>query len=255
MQIVRNIGYVKSQQRRGRTFAIIGFVGLASAFILVWWQRTEPTLVLVAYALMLIGFVFFNMGLQTMGKFVSNERKKRPDQLLDKTLERLNDRYTIVHYAQFGKRAVDHLIVHNGGVLVLTLREVTGKIIVADNRWRKGGNPLGRLFNYSAPQLGNPSLDNDGDVAAVRATLEAVSLPDTVEGAVVFTSALAEVSGSAPIDVLGVDELLDHVRTLANDRERPALTSKERLAIVDALSQGRELEQATQRLERRKKAA
>lgn len=255
MQIVRNVGHIKSQQRRGRIFTAIGFVGLASAFILVWWQRNYPTLVLAAYALMLIGFVFFNIGLQTMGKFVSNERKKRPDQQVDKALERLNDRYTAIHYAQLGKRAVEHMVVHNGGVLVLTLREVSGKIIVNERRWRKGGNPLGRLFNYSAPQLGNPSLDNEGDVAAVREALTAAGLEDRVEGAVVFTSPLAEVSGSAPIDVLGIDEVLDHVRTLANDRERPALTAKERLAVVEALSQGQEMEQATPRLERRKRAA
>lgn len=255
MQVVRNIGHIKDQQRRGRVFTAVGFVGLAAAFILVWWQRDVPALVLVAYALMLGGFVFFNMGLQTMGKFLSNERKRRPDQQIDKTLERLNDRYTIIHYAQVGKRNVDHLIVHNGGVLVLTVREVAGKIIVDGRRWRKGGNPLGRFLNYSGPQLGNPSADNEADVAAVRSTLEEAGLPDTVEGAIVFTNPLAEVSGSAPIDVVGIDELLDHVRTLANDRERPALAAKDRLAIVEALSQGRELEQATQRAERRKKAA
>ena len=117
-------------------------------------------------------------------------------------------------------------------------------------------NPLGRLFNYSAPQLGNPSIDNENDVNAVRGLLEGQGLPaEAVEGAVVFTSPLAEVSGEAPIDVLGIDELLEHLRALSNDRERQPLSAKDRTAIVAALSQGKELEQPAGRVERRKRAA
>ncbi len=255
MQIIRNVGYIKDQQRQGRLLTAIGFIGLAAAFVLVWVQRNATTMIIVAYALMLIGFVFFNMGLQRVSKFVSNERKKRPDEQIDRALARLNDRYTAIHYAQIGKRVVDHLVIHTNGIVVLTLREVTGKVIVNERRWRKGGNPLGRFFNYSAPQLGNPSLDNENDVAAVRALLEEQGLPDNVEGAIIFTSPLAEVSGSAPIDVLGINELLEHLRTLASDRERQPLNTKERQTLVAALSQGKELEQPMQRVERRKRAA
>lgn len=255
MQLVRNIGYIKTQQRRGRFFTAIGFTGLALAFILVWWQRDNVPLIIAAYALMIVGFLFFNMGLQTIGKFVSNARKKRPDEHVDKALARLNDRYTVIHYAQIGKRVIDHLIVHTSGILVLTLREVTGQIVVNERRWRKSGNPLGRLFNYSAPQLGNPSADNDSDVAAVREALREAGLPDNVEGTIVFTSPLAEVSGESPIDVVGIDELLGHVREVASTSEAIPLNGKERQAIVAALSQGAELEQPPVRAERRKRPA
>lgn len=255
MQIVRNIGHIKEQQRQGRLLTAVGFVGLAAAFVLVWVQRNATGMIIIAYALMLVGFIFFNMGLQRVSKFVSNERKKRPDEQIDRALARLNDRYTVIHYAQIGGRIVDHLVVHTTGIIALTVREVTGKVIVNERRWRKGGNPLGRFFNYSAPQLGNPSADNEHDVAAVRGLLEAQGLPDSVEGAVVFTNPLAEVTGSAPIDVLGIDELLDHVRSVSNDRERQPLNAKDRAAVVAALSQGKELEQPVGRVERRKRAA
>ncbi|MFN8514015.1 MAG: nuclease-related domain-containing protein [Chloroflexia bacterium] len=253
MQIIRNTAYVKDQQRRGRILTTIGFVALAAAFVMVWVQRTRPELILVAYALMLFGFVFFNMGLQSVGKFISNDRKKRADELLDRTLDKLNDRYTIIHYAQIGKRAVEHLIVHSGGVLVITMREVAGKVIVNERRWRKGGNPLGRFFNYSGPQLGNPSVDNELDVEAIKAALTAHELPNEVEGVIVFSNPLAEVSGSAPIDVLGVDGLLEHVRLVANDRERPPLTLKERTAIIELLAQGLDYDRGTPNTERRKR--
>lgn len=255
MQLVRNIGYIKAQQRRGRIFTAIGFIGLAIAFILVWWQRNYAPLIIVAYALMIVGFLFFNMGLQTIGKFVSNERKKRPDEQVDQALTRLNDRYTVIHYAQIGKKVIDHLIVHTSGVLVLTLREVTGQIVVDGQRWRKSGNPLGRLLNYSAPQLGNPSADNDSDVDTVREALREAGLPDNVEGTIVFTSPLAEVSGESPIDVVGIDELLGHVRDVASNSEAIPLNGKERQAVVAALSQGAEMEQPASRVERRKRPA
>ena len=253
MQIIRNDAHVKSQQRRGRLLTTIGFVALAGAFVMVWLQRSRPELILLAYALMLFGFVFFNMGLQIVGKFLTNDRKKRADQLLDRTLERLNDRYAIIHYAQVGKRAVEHQIVHTGGVLVITMREIAGKIIVNEHRWRRGGNPLGRFFNYSGPQLGNPSADNEGDVAAIKAVLTERGLPDEVEGVIVFTNPLAEVSGSSPIDVLAIDELLDHVRLIASDRERPVLSTKDRAAIVEALAQGLDTDKGTPTNERRKR--
>lgn len=253
MQIIRNEAHVKSQQRRGRLLTTIGFVALAGAFVMVWLQRSRPELILLAYALMLFGFIFFNMGLQIVGKFLTNDRKKRADQLLDRTLERLNDRYAMIHYAQVRKRAVEHQIVHTGGVLVITMREIAGKIIVNEHRWRRGGNPLGRFFNYSGPQLGNPSADNEADVAAIKELLTERGLPNEVQGVVVFTNPLAEVSGSAPIDVVGIDELLEHVRLTASDRERPTLSTKDRAAIVEALAQGLDLDKGVPSNERRKR--
>ncbi len=253
MQIIRNGDFIKKQQRRGRILTTIGFIALAAAFVLVWVQRERPQLILLSYALMLIGFVFFNMGLQSVGKFLSNNRKKRADELLDRTLERLNDRYTLIHYAQIGKRGVEHLIVHSSGVLVVTMREIGGKIIVNERRWRRGGNPLGRFFNYSGPQLGNPSIDNETDVAAVKEVLTEQGLPNEVEGVIVFSNPLAEVSGSAPIDVLGIDELLEHIRVIANDRERTPLTQKDRVAIVEVLAQGLDFDRTTPNNERRKR--
>ena len=255
MQVVRNIGHIKEQRRAGRRMTAFGFTALALAFVMVFWQRQQPALILVSYALMLFGYIFFSAGIQTVGKYVSNKSKKRSDEYLDKAMERLSDRYTIIHYAKLGKRVVDHLLVHNNGVLVLTVREVDGKINVNGRRWRRQGNLLRRFLNYGAPQLGNPTLDNEADVTAVKETLGAAGLPQQVEGAVVFTHPQAEVSGDSPLDVLGIDEVADHARQLANSDEFPTLTAKDRLAIVATLSSGSELEQATARPERRKRAA
>ena len=89
----------------------------------------------------------------------------------------------------------------------------------------------------------------------MREVLRAAGLPDQVEGAVVFTHPQAEVTGDAPLDVLAIDDLAEHVRLLASNGEYPSLAPKDRLAIIDALSSGSELEQVTARPERRKRAA
>lgn len=254
MQVVRNTGYIRDQQRRGKRLTLIGFVGLAIAFVLVW--RPNQSLILFAYAAMMFGFIFFNMGLQTVAKFTSNARKLRADQHLDKALGRLSDRYTLIHYAQIGKRHPDHLLVHNGGVLLLTVREIGGKIGVNGRRWRRHGNPLVRLFNWSGPQLGNPTVENEQDVALLKTYLAEQGLPDLVDGAIVFTNPLVSVTVTdSPVDVVDIDDLAGYVRELGDDRERAPLTGKERLALVDALSQGKELEQANPRAERRRRAA
>jgi hypothetical protein len=254
VQVIRNIGYVKSQQRRGRLLTAVGLVALVGAFIAVL-QRQIPALILLAYGAMFIGFIFFNSGLQIVGKFASNQRKPRSDQLLDKALQRLNDRFTIIHYAQIGKRVVEHLVVHNAGVAVITVRELPGKISVDDRKWKRQGGTLGRLFNTSGPQLGNPTVDNEADIEAVKAALASEGLPDVeVEGAIVFTHPEAEVTGSSPIDVTDPQGLASLLRSYANTSATP-LAAKDRLALVEALSAGAELEQATPRTDRRRPAA
>jgi hypothetical protein len=167
----------------------------------------------------------------------------------------LNDRFTIIHYAQLGKRVVEHLVVHNAGVAVITVRELPGKISVDDRKWKRQGGTLGRLFNTSGPQLGNPTVDIEADIEAVKAALAGAELPDVeVEGAIVFTHPEAEVTGSSPIDVTDPQGLASLLRSYANTSATP-LAAKDRLALVEALSVGAELEQASARPDRRRPAA
>jgi hypothetical protein len=252
VQVVRNVGRVKAQQRRGRWLTAVGLAALTLAFVLgVVWQQRRVGLILVSYAAMATGFVLFNMGLQLVAKW---GRKPRNDQQLDKALERLSDRYTLIHFAALGKRYPEHLLVHHSGVLVLTVRELPGQISVNGRRWRRGGNPLGRFFSYSGPQLGNPTLENEGDVETVKAYLAERGLPDAVDSVIVFTNPTVTVRVTdSPVQVVDLDGLPAFVRDVG--RERAQLSGKDRLAIVEALSQGEDLEQVTLRAERRPRRA
>ncbi|MGH2560919.1 MAG: nuclease-related domain-containing protein [Thermomicrobiales bacterium] len=237
MRIVRNTAYVQRRRRLARWSAFGGFVLLVSTFFLAF----RPALILIAYALLLVGFVIFNFGMQQLGKWSRNPRN---DAILDVRLQPagdsktppLSDRFVLVHYGQVGKRVVEHLLIYPGGVLVLTARELPGLIHGRGNRWRKRGGGLTRFFAFSGPQLGNPSLETDQSVAAVESLLETESLEVEVSGAIAFLNPMAELDIEEPdYACLRGDELLTFIRSLEED---PSVTNADRDRLIELLGGG-----------------
>lgn len=237
MRIVRNTDYVQRRKRLARLSAFGGFLLLVSTFFLAF----RPQLILVAYALLLVGFVIFNFGMQQLGKWSRNPRN---DAILDARLQpsgeskgtTLSDRYVLIHYGQVGKRVVEHLLVYPGGVLVLTAKELPGLVYGRGNRWRKKGGGLTRFFAFSGPQLGNPSLETDQSVAAVEGLLEAEELQVDVGGAIVFVNPQVELDIEEPdFPCLRGDELLIFLRSLEEDT---SITNADRERLVALLGGG-----------------
>src|SRR5687767_12594936 len=137
MRVVRNIGHVKRRKRAAKWTAVLGFAVLAAALALGF----VPELFWLAYLLLFLGFVLFNIGMQQVGKW-NRGPKYRNDSLLDQKLAPFSDKYVLIHYAMLKDRVVEHLLVHPGGVLVITAREIAGDVSVRGNRWRVGGSPL-----------------------------------------------------------------------------------------------------------------
>ena len=214
--------------------ALGGFALLGSTF----WLALDPSRVLLAYIPLLAGTIIFHFGMQQIARW---NRNPRNDVLLDTQLRGLGDKHALIHYAQIGKRVVDHLLVHPGGVLVLTAREVPGKVTHRNGRWRKGGAGLGRLFGLGGPQLGNPTFETEKNVEALRAYLAEAQLEAEVDGAIVFVNPLVELDVEEPdFPVMNGEGLQEYVRDLPVD---PSLRPTERQALVDLLAQGEELEQ------------
>lgn len=237
MRIVRNTAYVQRRRRIARLSAFGGFILLVSTFFLAF----RPALILIAYALLLVGFVIFNYGMQQMGKWSRNPRN---DTILDERLQPgsdkksspLSDRHVLVHYGQVGKRVVEHMLIYPGGVLVLTARELPGLVYGRGNRWRKKSGGLTRFFAFSGPQLGNPSLETDQNVAALEAALEAEELEVDVSGAIVFINPLVELDVEEPdYPTLRGDELIAFVRSLEEDH---SITNADRDRLVELLGAG-----------------
>lgn len=228
MRIIRDIGYVKKKRKIGRWSALIGFALLGSAF---WLARaTGADGVLLAYVPLLVGTLAFHFGMQQIAKW---SRTPRNDQLLDARLASLGDKYTLIHYAKAGKRVIEHLLLHPGGIETLTVRELAGTVAYDNGRWRRKRAGIGRFFGMGGPQLGNPSAEAQSDLNALDALLNQAQLEVETDAAIVMVNPAVELEVEEPdFPVMNGDGLPEFVRTLPVDHDlRPA----ERQALVDLL--------------------
>lgn len=233
MRTVRNVGYVQRRKKYARLAALVGFLLLSGTFFVA----LRPGLLLIAYGLLFGGFILFNMGMQQVGKW---SRTPRNDQMIDSQLSSLSERYTLIHYAQVGKRVVEHMLVHPGGIVVMTAKELPGEIIGKNGRWRKGGSGLRRIFGFSGPQLGQPSIETQQSIAAVETVLAEAQLEVDVSGAILFVNPRAELDVTEPdFPAIYGEELPQFVRDLP---EVESLRATDRQTLVDLLSTGEKLE-------------
>lgn len=214
-RVIRNVAYVNRQKRLARWSALIGLALLGSTF----WLLLDPARILLAYAILFVGMILFHRGMQQIAKW-----NARNDVRLDGLLGKLGDRYTLVHYAPVGKRTVEHLLVHPGGVLVLAAFELAGTIRHRDGRWRKVKAGLSRLFGLGGPQLGDPSRETRASVEAVTAFLAEAQMEVEVDGAIVFLNPLVVLDVEEPdYPVTNAEGLPELVRSLpVDDALRPA---------------------------------
>ena len=213
-----------------------GLAGLGSSIVMTFF----PQLILWAYLALIVGFLLFNAGMQQWAKW---NRRPRPDELLDATLRRLNDRYTLIHYPEVpqGWRP-EHVLVWSGGLLVVTTRELPGQIQVQGTRWRRLDSRLIRIFTFGGPPLGNPTIECQRQQEALREFLTQNELPgaEAVDGLIVFLNDRATLQVlESEMTVVTRKELLEAIRALGSERR---LSSKECEEIITALSTGEEVE-------------
>ncbi|MEJ7838181.1 MAG: nuclease-related domain-containing protein, partial [Thermomicrobiales bacterium] len=191
------------------------------------------TLLLPAYVAMLLGFVTFNIGMQQIGRWSRNPRN---DQVIDRSLEKLGDRYIVVHYPEIGGKRLDHLVIYPGGALVLTAKEIDGEIAVEGKRWRRKTRGIRRFLSFSGPQLGQPGSETDNAVASFETYLEKQQMEIDVNGVIVFLHPITELDVENPeYPVLHADELAAFIQTLDVDE---TFSRAERDQLIEKLSQG-----------------
>lgn len=231
MKIIRHDAFIAKRKRNAKLLALVGFLLLIGTLFVA----LNPDMILVSYIAMLGGFVIFNIGMQQVGKWSRNPRN---DQVIDFRLKSLPDRYTIVHYAPVGDKRLDHVLVHPGGALVLTSKEIDGDIELRKGRWRRRSGGLRKFLTFSGPQLGNPDMETEGAIKALEAHLAANQMEVDVSGAIVFVHPNTELEIEEPeFPVLHGDELPNFVSGLEVDT---TLGAQEREQLVDLL-RGEEL--------------
>lgn len=232
MRIVRHIDYVNAQKRRSKIAAGLGFLVLSSSMFIAMY----PRMLLFAYIAMVVGFIAFNIGMQGVGKWT---RKNRNDEIIDFRLKHLNDRYTTVHYAKVGDRIIDHMLVHPGGILVMAGKEIDGKVVQNGMSWRRSGGLFRRVFQFSGPQLGNPSVENDRSLETLDTWLTANGHSVETLGATVFLDPRVRLQVEDPdYPVLMGEELPAFIHDLPTD---PDFSQTEREEIERSLAADAEI--------------
>lgn len=240
MRIIRDNQYVKERQKRAKLSAIFGFLALVGTFPVAFLMQGNTGFVLFTYMLLLAGFVLFNRGMRGVGKWSNNQRHVREDLALDNHLSDLSDRHILIHYARVDGGIIDHLLVGPGGVAVISSTDFPGPVEVTDDRWKKSGPMMARMFTFSGPQLGSPTRVADKDFALTESALENSGHDVDIYTAIVFTASTADLTvNGASHPVMPVDELSHFIREIEPD---PGFSTGDRDAVVALFSHNGQVE-------------
>jgi hypothetical protein len=229
MKVYRDVEYIRKRKRQATLASIAGVALLGSAF---WMASTGgQSGVFIAYIPLLAGTIIFHLGMQQVGKW---NRAQRNDVILDALLKDLGDRYALIHYPRIGKRTVEHALVHPGGILTITARELPGGVAYRDGRWRKVGQGISRFFGMGGAFLGNPTGDTAADVGALNEFLVQEQLTVDVDGVVAFLNPRVKLDVVEPdFPVTNGDGLKPYIASLPADSE---LQGADRQRLIELLT-------------------
>lgn len=247
MRVHRNIGYIENRQKRTRRFVALGIVLLAGA-VITPIVSPSSNIVIVSYVALILGFFSFIYGTQQYSKW---RRKPRVDEAIDATLARLSDRFALIHYPEIGTNSPEHVLVTPGGVLVITPKDVTGRVTVEGKRWRQHKLIFLRFFNLGAPSLGHPTAENELQMDCVEELFDKESIPGEIEGVIVFVPENVQIEMKDPEStVVHISELYDLCREIGSEVQ---IGNDDRTEIVKLLSVGTRFETSGARPSRPKK--
>ncbi len=229
MKVYRDVEYIKKRKRQATLTSIAGVALLGSAF---WLASTAgQSGVLIAYIPLLAGTIIFHLGMQQVGKW---NRAQRNDVILDALLKDLGERYALIHYPRIGKRTVEHALVHPGGVLAITARDLPGGVAYRDGRWRKVGQGISRFFGMGGAFLGNPTADTGADIGALNQVLAHEQLSVDTDGVVAFLSPRVKLDVAEPdFPVTNAEGLKPYIALLPADA---GLQATDRQRVVEVLT-------------------
>jgi hypothetical protein len=229
MKVYRDVEYIKKRKRQATLTSVVGVALLGSAF---WLASMAGQLgVFVAYIPLLAGTIIFHLGMQQVGKW---NRAQRNDVILDVLLKDLGERYSLIHYPRMGKRTVEHALVHPGGILVITARDLPGGVAYRDGRWRKVGQGISRFFGMGGAFLGNPTADTAADIQALSEVLSQEQLTVDADGVVAFLNPRVKLDVVEPdFPVTNAEGLKPYVASLAADA---GLQAADRQRVVELLT-------------------
>jgi hypothetical protein len=166
--------------------------------------------------------------------------------VLNNELRGLNAKYSLHHYAKIGETYVPHMLITPDGIITMVTSDAVGPVTCkggqAGDRWRSQTNFLDRLTGLKPP-VGNPSIELQTAVEAVRALLQQIGKPNApVKGLAVFTRNPEITIDECTFSAVPMNEvraaLADAQADLAGEEGRRAisLTTEDRRKLDTALA-------------------
>lgn len=230
MKVYRDLAYVQKRKRIATLSSVAGVALLGSAFWLA--SMAGPSGVILAYLPLLAGTVIFHLGMQQVGKW---NRAQRNDVILDSLLKDLGERYALIHYAKLGKKTLEHVLVHPGGVLAIVARDLPGGVAYENGRWRKVSQGFSRLFGMGGAYLGNPTNEANESVSALNTLLGSANSGDGADAVIAFLNPRVTLDVVEPdFPVTNAEGLKPYIASLPSDA---SFRTQDRQAVVEALTQ------------------
>jgi hypothetical protein len=234
MIIYTNEKLVKRNARIAQFSMFGGLAVLAGGMIISFRDPAHYfNLSLLALAL---GFILSQVGIYYTNRF---GRSPRPDQVLNKALKGLDNKYALFHYMT----SSSHVLVGPSGVWVLLPRYQRGTVTYSKGRYRQ--RSAGLLQNYlkifAQEGLGRPEVDVQNEKEGLKSWFtkhmpEDTKIPE-IQAALVFTNPSVEIDipedETLPAETVLWDKLKDVIRKSAKAK---VLTFERAKQIQDFLA-------------------
>lgn len=231
MKIIRNDKLIRRNARIGGIATVVGLALLLGGVIFTFSLK-DSTQVGWSWLLLIAGFIASQLGVYFGGRF---GRSPRPDELLDRALKGLDERYSVFHYTT----ATSHLLVGPAGVWIFLPRHQGGKIAYAKGRWRqsKAGCVQAYLRFFAQEGIGRPDLDIQVEVQSLLKLFQkkhpGIEAPP-IQTALVFTNEKVELEvDEAPVPSIPAKELKEFIRKKAKETPFPMTRVKEVVAALE----------------------
>ncbi len=218
MRVYVNEKKVAFRKKVANIASLIGLAVLITGMIITLRIRPgDPRYgmwVAIALATLIVGFIAAQIGNYNMRRFA--KRPMRPDQVLDKHLKGLDDRYEIYHWLL----PADHVLLGPAGLFVIVLRDVTDPVEAKEDRWSQPFSVRRLLGLFGAEGLGDPVGEALSQVEKLRKWLQKED-PDLVvdiQPVVFFTQNVPLTRKNPTIPPILPKEMKKFVRNRAKER-------------------------------------
>lgn len=225
MRLVTDQKLVDRNAKIGKYSLQAGLVLLVGALVIDIYGFTQPqNSMILVYALTAF---FIGLMLTNVSAYFNNRWGRRPDKGLTDALKGLDDRYTLCHY----RLGAAHVLLGQNGATVLLPKYQPGAIeyalVKGRGRWQAPGARRGPLGMFTNDPVGDPVAEAADEVRSLK-TFVKKHAPDVElepQAIVVFMHPQAEISADeAPLPVMHVKQLKDHIRRLPKEAALPAET-------------------------------